>query len=483
MEDPNITMEEYIKLEEEKSHRRAIVFNDELTSEETLSCEPTISSLNNNKIDFRISFDESDDEDYTNEFPAIVYNDALKFKSDSSTKPVEIPHRIDEFDLKNKTSLSECDKEEQNVVYFNDLFRFNIIFPDDLGIRRIDLQNRMIHLYNLCIDFVKIADMALPPRDQRHQYLTFEGLGYTDVNITDFEERLGRIYGREIHRVQFQLGGVRCRMSWRQFILGLGLHPTEEMESARFGAYWADSSRQITDKGDLSAYWVGISSMGDFLGTTPSYTSIKDPMLRLCHRVIACSIAGRSQAYEKVTVTDYFYLRGNGFIVSHIPNFCLELEVYRLQGICEELDDPWAWVASRPERQPDAAAGALVDARGAPDIDEGAQAILVPTQAPQTPLAAGPARTMAQRLARVDEEVHEIRGALYKQHQVIDAMARDLSKSTCGTGGITQALLDICMEHLRMVSEHGTDQRRGVRQRTGKASTSAALLDEDQPDP
>ncbi|GJX32223.1 hypothetical protein Tco_0242078, partial [Tanacetum coccineum] len=95
MDYPNITMEEYIRLEEEKARRRgkvfnwetakygriwydedihdlrsvetefpAIVFNDNLTSNETLSCEPTVSSLNNNEIDFRISFDESDNEDY-----------------------------------------------------------------------------------------------------------------------------------------------------------------------------------------------------------------------------------------------------------------------------------------------------------------------------------------------------------------------------------------------------------------------------------
>ncbi|GJX98623.1 hypothetical protein Tco_0355642 [Tanacetum coccineum] len=164
----------------------AIVFNDSLTFEETPSCEPTVSPLNDNKINFRISFDESDDEDYTviydknsfsykiilvndlktdsendndkvnmplflspeptvsyfddldffkdfgNEFPAIVYNDALTSKSDTSTEPVEIPHHIDEFDLKTETSLSECDGEEQNVLYFNDLFPFNIIYPDDL---------------------------------------------------------------------------------------------------------------------------------------------------------------------------------------------------------------------------------------------------------------------------------------------------------------------------------------------------------------
>ncbi|GJS46888.1 hypothetical protein Tco_0597009 [Tanacetum coccineum] len=96
MDDPNITIEEYIRLEEEKARRRgkvynwetatygkiwdnedvhdlgsvetefpSIVFNDTLTSEAELSCEPTVSSLNNNEIDFRIAFDESDDEDCT----------------------------------------------------------------------------------------------------------------------------------------------------------------------------------------------------------------------------------------------------------------------------------------------------------------------------------------------------------------------------------------------------------------------------------
>ncbi|GJZ31287.1 hypothetical protein Tco_0576334 [Tanacetum coccineum] len=95
MDDPDITIEEYIRLEEEKSRRRgkvynwetttygkiwdnedvhdlesvetefpAIVFNDTLTFEATLSCEPTVSSLND-EINFRISFDESDDEDCT----------------------------------------------------------------------------------------------------------------------------------------------------------------------------------------------------------------------------------------------------------------------------------------------------------------------------------------------------------------------------------------------------------------------------------
>ncbi|GKG23388.1 hypothetical protein Tco_0391424, partial [Tanacetum coccineum] len=44
--------------------------------------------------------------------------------------------------------------------------------------------------------------MALPPRDQRHQYLKFKGLQYTEGDIADFETRLARIYRREVHRVQ-----------------------------------------------------------------------------------------------------------------------------------------------------------------------------------------------------------------------------------------------------------------------------------------
>ncbi|GJY14738.1 hypothetical protein Tco_0385160 [Tanacetum coccineum] len=125
MDDPNITMEEYIRLEEEKAHRRATVFND------TLMSEPTVSSLNN-EIDFRISFDESEDEDYTptvsyfndldffkdfeKEFPAIVYNDALTSKSDFLTEPTVSPQHIDKFNLKDETSLSEYKDNDDDKI-------------------------------------------------------------------------------------------------------------------------------------------------------------------------------------------------------------------------------------------------------------------------------------------------------------------------------------------------------------------------------
>ncbi|GKC70142.1 hypothetical protein Tco_1116025 [Tanacetum coccineum] len=228
MDDLNITIKEYIRLKEKKSRKRgkvynwetatygkiwdnkdvydlgsvetefpAIVFNDTLTSEATLSCEPTVSSLNDNEIDFKISFDESDDEDYMviydknsfsykiiyvndlktdsendnekvnmpsflsaertisyfddldffkdfeNEFPAIVYNDAQMSKSDLLTEPILSPQHIDEFDLNDETSLSEYDEEEENVLNFNDLFPFNVIYPNDLKLDKDNVDDKV----------------------------------------------------------------------------------------------------------------------------------------------------------------------------------------------------------------------------------------------------------------------------------------------------------------------------------------------------
>ncbi|GKF66445.1 hypothetical protein Tco_0192962, partial [Tanacetum coccineum] len=37
--------------------------------------------------------------------------------------------------------------------------------------------------------------------------------------------------------LQFHLGGARRRMSWREFIIALGLHTDEEMQTTGFGAY------------------------------------------------------------------------------------------------------------------------------------------------------------------------------------------------------------------------------------------------------
>ncbi|GKF97113.1 hypothetical protein Tco_0292934, partial [Tanacetum coccineum] len=149
---------------------------------------------------------------------------------------------------------------------------------------------------------------------------------------------------------------------------------------------------------------------------------IRDPILRLCHRLIACSIAEWSQAPKKVTVTDLFYLRGMDIDSVNVPYLlarlltaeilggltviALELpiidmaELVRLQ-IYVQFDDTWAWVDMGPERKPDATAGAPAIVEDAPVVDEGDQAVPAPVQAPQQPPPRPPppvARTVPRRL-------------------------------------------------------------------------------------
>ncbi|GJQ91023.1 hypothetical protein Tco_0002162 [Tanacetum coccineum] len=611
MDDRNITMEEYIRLEEEKARKRgkvfnwetakygkiwydkdvhdyrsvenefpAIVFNDSLTSNETLSCEPTVSSLNDNEIDFRISFDESDDEDYTvvfdknsfsykiistndlktdskndnekvnvplfpspeptvsciddldffkdfeNEFPAIVYNDALTSKSDFSTKPTLCPQHIDEFDLKDETSLSEYDEVEQNVLYFNDLFPFNIVYLDDLksdkdndddeinmiqssgGNENTHGSNKLLEgshdkinkvfkiksfvlelnvnivawnhivngmLFNLIKNlympfgilfdpkwYYKDGDCArmlrrprairhmepLPPRDQRHLWLRYQVVGYTEE--IDLAERIRTVYtwddGLEVFvshawrrlfgiqaplvqefileffgtcRIEdemgldvagtlcFQLGGASRSMTWRQFILALGLHTAEEMAEDVFGAYWLGSERLIPAKGDLSDYWVEISSGREFLRSALSYTYIIDPVRRLCHRLISYSISGGGSHLKRhVEGRKSGAKLSGGHFIGRLAHHFGRMSDDGLRGLS---------VVTREILLIDmgelvAVAGALEAAVDAPAVDEGSQADPAPIQAPQSPPqppAAG--RTMPQRLGRLKKEIQGLR--------------------------------------------------------------------------
>ncbi|GJT26980.1 hypothetical protein Tco_0907255 [Tanacetum coccineum] len=131
MDDPNITMEEYIRLEEEKAQKYGKVFNWELLS--------------------------------------MVRSD--------------------------ETSLSGYVEEEQNFLYFNDLFPFNIIYPDDLKSDKDNDDNE--------IDMIQSSrDMApLLPHDQRHLWLHYQVVGYTEEIVYDFEQRLETIFRRQVNRV------------------------------------------------------------------------------------------------------------------------------------------------------------------------------------------------------------------------------------------------------------------------------------------
>ncbi|GJR92394.1 hypothetical protein Tco_0264568 [Tanacetum coccineum] len=123
--------------------------------------------------------------------------------------------------------------------------------------------------------------LPLPPRDQRHLWLRYQVEGYTEEIVHDFKMRIKTIFGTMVRRIRDEMGLDAA---------------AEEMAEDGFGAYWLGSERVIPDKGDLSDYWVEIFSGRDFLRGAPSYTYIKDPVRRLCHRLISYSISGRGKA-------------------------------------------------------------------------------------------------------------------------------------------------------------------------------------------
>ncbi|GJU85222.1 hypothetical protein Tco_1292768 [Tanacetum coccineum] len=121
---------------------------------------------------------------------------------------------------------------------------------------------------------------------------------------------------------------------------------------------------------------------------------IKDPLRRLCHRLIAHTIAGRGQALKKNAKGRK---RGDqmsgGYFISRLVDYFRLLTEESLQGTTVVV----------------ATADAPEGAEGPHAKEEGNQAVLAPVQAPQPPLTD---MTLLQRLARIEDEVHELRQSI-----------------------------------------------------------------------
>nr|GEX00805.1 F-box domain, galactose oxidase, beta-propeller [Tanacetum cinerariifolium] len=111
--------------------------------------------------------------------------------------------------------------------------------------------------------------VELPPRGPIHLWLRYAVEGYTEDIVHDFEQRLDTIFSRQGNRV---------------YILDFaGL--TEEMGQA------------LTDR--MGMVYTG--EEGQVLFTSHAWR--RDPVRRLCHRLISFSISGRAQALEKDSPT------------------------------------------------------------------------------------------------------------------------------------------------------------------------------------
>nr|GFA44677.1 hypothetical protein [Tanacetum cinerariifolium] len=252
--------------------------------------------------------------DFETKFPAIIYNDALTSKLDSLTEPTNLHVSIGiPFEPK---------RYYKDGVYTRILWR-----------------PRMVKIHNMGTDPVLFTNMeTLQSRDQRHPWLKYQAEGYTKDIVHSYKKRLEVIFGRLVNRVHML------------YFDGLAEKMRQTLAGRLRMIYTGDEGQEL-----FTSHACG--KLFEIKGL--------DPVRRLCHRMISCSIFGKGQAPEK------------------------------------------AWVASGPERQPDAVAGALESIGNAPAVDVGALANPTPMQAPY-PLHASP-NTMPQRIARHKEEVYELR--------------------------------------------------------------------------
>ncbi|GKA56061.1 hypothetical protein Tco_0755133 [Tanacetum coccineum] len=170
----------------------------------------------------------------------------------------------------------------------------------------------------------------------------------------------------------FHLRDVRRRMTWRRFILALGLHTEQEMAEA-----------------------------GDFLGPAPSYVLIQDPVRRLCHKMIAYSISGRGRHLRRHAEVrkSGARLSGGHFIGRLAMHFGL--------------------------RQQAATAGTHKADEASPAAEEGAQEIPAPAQAPPPPPPVSQPRTISQRIESIEEEVHDLRRDVVGLRGVVESFTTE----------------------------------------------------------
>nr|GEU31952.1 retrovirus-related Pol polyprotein from transposon TNT 1-94 [Tanacetum cinerariifolium] len=163
-----------------------------------------------------------------------------------------------------------------------------------------------------------------------------------------------------VHKLDF----ARLTEGMRQTLAGrLRMVYTEVMDmSYSLVMHGGDCLNPWAD--DLEAVHFGVR---DFLGPSPSYVYIRDPMRRMCHRMIVYNISGRRQAPEKYQFRHVecrksgARLFGGHFIGHLAAHFGLVSD----EGL--------------RERQSDALTGAPEAVGDAPAVDEGALAVLAQT--------------------------------------------------------------------------------------------------------
>ncbi|GKA20380.1 hypothetical protein Tco_0700369 [Tanacetum coccineum] len=222
--------------------------------------------------------------------------------------------------------------------------------------------------------------------------MPLEGIHVDDK--LQFVEEPVEIMEREIKRLKRSRIPLVKVLSFEDKALLTG-GDTEEMQTASFGLHWTMSVRRIPDKGDLSAYWIGISFTEDFLALPGG--------VRHLRRYLRLFASGRKQGA----------MISKGQFVAPLAGILVPAGLARQEG------DAGGVVEEAP-----------VAPRGSDEDEEMPQAVPPPS------------RTQGKRITRLEEEVHDMRKALQGQRSVLDSMARDFSRFSTWTVTSLAQLMD-----------------------------------------
>ncbi|GJU15387.1 hypothetical protein Tco_1143353, partial [Tanacetum coccineum] len=220
-----------------------IVLNNTLKSGTLPHYEPTVSAPNENKIDFRISLDESDDEDYTNLYVSFgIPLDPKRYYKDEATQEY--------CGGQDMAHLPAANQRHPWLRYEVEGYTPAIVHS---------YEQRHATICSRPVNWVHVLDFASLTPEMRHDLALRLRMVFTregqQVFVSHAWRRLFEIHGPLVQKfileflstcrlsntimdldtadtLCFYLGRARRRMTWRQLILALGLHTEQEMAEA-----------------------------------------------------------------------------------------------------------------------------------------------------------------------------------------------------------------------------------------------------------
>ncbi|GKD07737.1 hypothetical protein Tco_1187422, partial [Tanacetum coccineum] len=156
--------------------------------------------------------------------------------------------------------------------------------------------------------------------------------------------------------IKFRLGGRAHSLNLLEFARRLGLYHVDELEEDGFNVYF-EGGLHSDEHFNAQDYWLS-SSREENLGLSRSHTStIRNPILRVIHKMITYGLCQRTKGYDKIQKNDLWLLsmfnarHQNGVLTEDVvrslsaPIYCRDSDMITLNNLIDSngkliLEDP-----------------------------------------------------------------------------------------------------------------------------------------------